>query len=170
VNSTYLNNTFCAVDGTAGQEVVDCVARGYQGCRNDAYGHCYNDSICIDADHGINVDLASNATNGTSIVLDACINATFVREAYCDGSSVESQAIDCNSSGLGHCEAGACVQECHESDYGDNPVLNGTTQNSTYTGVDRCLDAPGGSGLLTEYYCSGSSVNQSPRGLPCLAL
>ena len=146
--SSILREYYCASTGEASARQYDC----YYGCKE---GACLTQNECIDTDHGTAYNTRGR-TYGFEFgrmfeYIDECVTDTLVRKYYCTSGQPTALAYDCPYG----CREGVCIiQDCTDSDNGENYYVSGIT-NSTLYGVetsfiDQCTDV----NTLEEYSCS----------------
>ncbi|RJQ17035.1 PGF-pre-PGF domain-containing protein [Candidatus Woesearchaeota archaeon] len=166
---------YCVSPGSMYEQI--CVnnhtMKTYKGCNDQGYAGCHAGACignittaCVDSDGGMNASVVGwvhISSNPGSYRLDTC-SGTSVLEAFCNGTTLNSTLMNCNTLGYTSCFDGACVNQsapgvCSDTDGGVNPPVYGEVSLSNESGgtADLCY---GGSGLL-ERFCSGNVANET---------
>jgi hypothetical protein len=144
---------FCDGDYSIDYDEIECDS-GYE-CDD---GECIEVDECDDSDDGEDEYEQGTTTYNGDEETDYCYDGDTVTEYYCDGNDIEDEQIDC-SSGY-ECSSGECIiiEECSETDDGNDSYEAGTTtytyETTTYDYTDTCTSTT----TLIEYYCDGSTI------------
>ena len=143
-------------------------------CANQTTPTNQTNYTCTDSDGGINFNVKGTTTgwyNGSLYTVNDSCKEGVLTEYYCSGANINLTSHNCPSG----CSNGACINQttnttnstCSDSDGGINYYLQGTTTNATVSHTDACVPNPGSvTALLTEFYCSGSAVQNATYGCP----
>lgn len=117
-------------------------------------GECKKPKMCSDSDKGINLMAAGTTSKGEAIKTDLCLSIYNVQEFFCENNEISSAINTCP---VGHrCVNGACVQECTDSDNGNDVFNAGFTLKGSLSKSDACS----GSNII-EYFCEDNNIRSS---------
>lgn len=135
--------------------------------------HCVNGACvaytCTDSDNGQNENTAGSVTLGSTTSNDTCVDASTVKEYYCEAGQIKNKNIACASGKV--CQAGSCITQplCTDSDGGQDKYTKGTTTFNGTTYPDACVDTD----TVAENYCDSTGKGATAQiacgsGYTCL--
>lgn len=112
-----------------------------------------NTAVCTDSDGGRDTYAAGTVSLGNTARADSCVDASTVKEYYCEDGIMGVSDLPCGSGYT--CTGGACVPvPCSDSDGGEVAEARGTATAGAASLTDSCASE----GSVTEYYCSAGGV------------
>ena len=143
---------YCSGDEVSGRK-INCGSG--EECEG---GECVDveeeEQYCTDSDGGHDVYERGTAEDNEGENTDYCIDGNRLREYYCSGDEIASEAVYCDRGEM--CEGGECVpyQYCDDSDGGQDLYEPGTVSTETGDFDDYCI----GSHSIREYYCDHKNL------------
>ncbi len=110
-------------------------------------------AVCTDSDGGRDTFSMGSVSVGSIVRSDSCVDASTVKEYYCEEGILGVSDIPCGSGYV--CTNGACTPvPCSDSDGGEVAETKGTATSGATSQTDSCASETS----VTEYYCSGGSI------------
>ncbi|MFH0884533.1 MAG: Kazal-type serine protease inhibitor [Candidatus Micrarchaeota archaeon] len=148
-SGSYSVKEYYCSNNEAKSEDIDC-GEGMQ-CVS---GACI-EAACLDSDGGKDAAKSGTVTKAGDSFEDICSGSSAVKEYFCDGKTVESEIVDCQTGFT--CKDDKCVKEiCLDSDGGKDIAEKGTATFQNKTGTDSCYSST----AVLEYFCYSETSMQ----------